>query len=186
MASKLSRRTVLRGLGGAVVGLPLLECMLNAARHRARAERGALPKRYAIVFAGQALGGDDYENERAARERREHDAGRPPHRAARDRQRLHAHHAAASARGSAATTSAWSRACAFRTTSTRPRRATCPPGGAFRDFHGGGASPLLCGTRSLEPSFTARSITSDQVIAELNAARPPSTRSCCARSRRST
>jgi hypothetical protein len=46
--------------------------------------------------------------------------------------------------------------------------ADVPPGGAFRDFHGGGASPLLCGTRSRSASFKAASITSDQLIAKLN------------------
>src|SRR5690606_39953868 len=43
-----------------------------------------------------------------------------------------------------------------------------PPGGAYRDFHGGGAGPLLCGTRSESASFTCRSITSDQVVAAFN------------------
>jgi hypothetical protein len=46
--------------------------------------------------------------------------------------------------------------------------ADVPSGGAFRDFHGGGASPLLSGTRSVEANFTARGVTSDQVIAQLN------------------
>ena len=29
MTAKLHRRTVLKGIGGAAVGLPVLECMLN-------------------------------------------------------------------------------------------------------------------------------------------------------------
>ena len=57
---RLSRRTVLKGIGGAVVGLPLLDCMLNEHGTALAQSGGALPKRYAIVFAGQALGGDDY------------------------------------------------------------------------------------------------------------------------------
>lgn len=61
MAIKLARRTVLKGLGGAIVGLPLLECMLNRHGTAFAQNAGELPKRYAIVFAGQALGGDDYE-----------------------------------------------------------------------------------------------------------------------------
>ena len=32
--------------------------------------------------------------------------------------------------------------------------ADVPAGGAFRDFHGGGAGPLLCGTRSQAANFT--------------------------------
>jgi len=41
-----------------------------------------------------------------------------------------------------------------------------PPGGAYRDFHGGASSPLLSGGRSTSPEFRAGGITSDQVIAE--------------------
>ena len=59
MRTRLSRRTVLRGLGGVVVSLPVLECMLNS-HGDALAQSMPLPKRYAIVFAGQALGGDDW------------------------------------------------------------------------------------------------------------------------------
>jgi hypothetical protein len=44
-----------------------------------------------------------------------------------------------------------------------------PSGGAYRDFHGGGSSPLLSGTRSTSPEYVCNGITSDQVIAELNA-----------------
>jgi hypothetical protein len=43
-----------------------------------------------------------------------------------------------------------------------------PPSGAFRDFHGGGAGPLLCGTASQSANFTCRSITSDQIVAGFN------------------
>src|SRR5262245_16166008 len=56
VAMRLDRRTVLRGIGGAVVGLPLLECMLN----RVAWAQVAPPRRYALLFAGMALGGDDW------------------------------------------------------------------------------------------------------------------------------
>ena len=59
MKVRLDRRTVLRGLGGVAVGLPVLECMLNS-NGTALAQATALPKRYAVVFTGQALGGDDW------------------------------------------------------------------------------------------------------------------------------
>src|SRR5262245_53531499 len=59
MKHRLNRRTVLRGLGGVAIGLPVLECMLNS-HGEALAQATPLPKRYAIVFAGQALGGDDW------------------------------------------------------------------------------------------------------------------------------
>jgi hypothetical protein len=63
MTFSLRRRTVLVGLGGAVVGLPLLECMLDR-RGTARAQSATIPPRYAIVFAGQSLGGDGWERDR--------------------------------------------------------------------------------------------------------------------------
>ncbi len=55
-ALQLSRRTLLRGAGGVVVGLPLLECMLDG---RPAWAQTATPKRYLVVFDGQSLGGDD-------------------------------------------------------------------------------------------------------------------------------
>lgn len=55
MTKHLSRRTVLRGLGGAALSLPLLEMMLDS--------RPALaadpPKRYIVLFGGQSMGADD-------------------------------------------------------------------------------------------------------------------------------
>ena len=63
MSVKLGRRTLLQGLGGVAVGLPLLECMMGGSR-KARAQSAAPITRYAIVFAGQALGGDGWERDR--------------------------------------------------------------------------------------------------------------------------
>ncbi len=164
---RIGRRTLLRGAGGAMIGLPLLDCMLNEHGTALAQNGGALPKRYVIVFAGQALGGDDHEkNVQRVNGQIMMQAG---------------HHIVPPETGSGYTI----------TTPLRPLRelqgdfslvsgmripynvdsvepAAVPAGGAFRDFHGGGASPLLCGTRSLEAGFTARSITSDQVIANLH------------------
>ena len=167
-ARTLRRRTMLRGLGGAVVGLPLLESMLNTHGTALEQAAGALPKRYAIVFACQALGGDDY---------------------AKNEQKINGvnlteegHHIVPPESGSGYTITTPLRSIAalqndftlvsgmripYNETSAEP--GDVPSGGAFRDFHGGGAGPLLCGTRSLEANFTARSATSDQVIAQLNA-----------------
>lgn len=50
----LSRRAVLRGVGGAVVGLPLLEIMLESQPAHAQTP----PSRYLVMFAGQSLGAD--------------------------------------------------------------------------------------------------------------------------------
>jgi len=164
----LPRRTLLRGLGGVAVGLPVLECMLNG-NGTAYAQTGELPKRYAIVFAGQAIGGDAWEEDRQM--------------VAGERTQSSGHHIADTAAGAgyAATTPLkplealglmgdfsmvsnlkipWS------ASSVEP--ADVPVAGAFRDFHGGGSSPLLCGVRSTSASFRAQGITSDQIVAGLN------------------
>jgi len=56
MAMKINRRAILKGIAGVSVSLPLLECMLPARSSRAQGP----PSRYAILFAGQALGCDNY------------------------------------------------------------------------------------------------------------------------------
>lgn len=167
-STKLHRRTVLRGLGGAAVGLPVLECMLNSHGTAFAQAAEPLPKRYAIVFAGQPLGGDDYP---------------------KDQQRINGqnltqsgHHITPPEAGSGYTITTPLRPLRdlqneftlvsgmripYNTTSAAP--ADVPPGGAFRDFHGGGSSPLLSGVRSLSSTFSAQGITSDQVIAKLHA-----------------
>jgi len=61
---KLHRRTLLRGAAGVTVALPVLDCMLNG-NGTAYAQGQTIPRRYAIVFAGQALGGDDHEHNRS-------------------------------------------------------------------------------------------------------------------------
>ena len=56
MGTRLSRRHLLRGLGGAAVGLPLLEIMLDG---KAFAQTAPVPpKRYLIFFDGQSMGAD--------------------------------------------------------------------------------------------------------------------------------
>lgn len=163
----LPRRTLLRGLGGVAVGLPVLECMLTG-NGDALAASGALPKRYAIVFAGQAIGGDAWEEDNSM--------------VAGTRSRAAGHHIADTAAGAgyAVTTPLkplealglmddfsmvsnlqipWS------SSSVEPDDV--PAAGAFRDFHGGGCCPLICGMRSTSASFRARGKTSDQIVAEL-------------------
>jgi len=165
---RLSRRTVLRGLGGVAVGLPVLECMLD--RHgEALAQSVPLPKRYAIVFAGQALGGDDWaDNTSIVAGKRSTDTAAfivPPE------------------TGSGYTVTLplkpladlnlmgdFSLVSGLRIpfSASSVDAADVPAAGAFRDFHGGGAGPLLCGTRSQSSSFTCRSATSDQIVAGFN------------------
>jgi hypothetical protein len=164
MAMRLKRRAVLRGMAGAAVSLPLLECMLPAKRTTAQ----SAPLRYAILFAGQALGGDNYaKNSSRVGGQSVTEGG---------------HYIADTAygRGYALTTPLLplqamqsdftmisNLAIPFNANSTDG--SAVPTGGAYRDFHGGGSSPLLSGTRSTSPEYVCNGITSDQVIAELNA-----------------
>ncbi len=167
MSLRLSRRVMLRGLGGAAVALPLLDCMLSETT-RARAQAAGPPRRYALVFAGQGIGGDGWERDR--------------YMIKGERFQKDGHFIVPSETGASYTlTTPLQPLSALRAdfsivsglripfSKTSTEAADVPPGGAFRDFHGGGAGPLLCGTRSQSASFTCRSITSDQVIAELNA-----------------
>lgn len=168
MSLRLPRRTMLRALGGAAVGLPVLECMLDS-KGEALAAAGALPRRYALVFAGQAIGGDSWaENQSMVAGERITEAGHfivPPETGAdytlttplRPLADLDLLPDISLVSGLRIPFSAGS-----------VEAADVPAGGAFRDFHGGGAGPLLCGTRSQSPSFTCRSITSDQIIAGEN------------------
>lgn len=56
MGTRLSRRHLLRGLGGAAVSLPLLEIMLDG---KAFAQTAPVPpKRYLVFFDGQSMGAD--------------------------------------------------------------------------------------------------------------------------------
>jgi hypothetical protein len=165
MTFVLPRRTFLRALGGLGVGLPVLECMLNR-NGDAYAQSGALPLRYAIVFAGQSIGGDEWEEDKSqvagTRITQAGDfivpaqtgSGYTPTTPLKPLVDL-------GLMGDFSLVSGLS--IPFSASSTDA--ADVPAGGAFRDFHGGGAGPLLCGTRSTSASFTCRSATSDQILA---------------------
>ena len=163
MAMKINRRTVLRGLAGTAVALPFLECMLPSGQTDAQ----GLPRRYAILFAGQALGGDSWAKNASRINGQNISEG--------------GHYIADTdyGRGYALTTPLLplqgmqddfsmvsNMAIPFNRNSTDGNAV--PSGGAYRDFHGGGCSPLLSGTRSTSASFVCNGITSDQVIAALN------------------
>lgn len=167
MSFRLSRRTLLRGLGGVAVGLPLLDCM-SKERGVARAQPAGPPRRYALVFAGQGIGGDGWERDRnLIGGQRFQEAGHfiVPAQTGQDYTLTTPLQPLSSLRNDFSIVSGLN--IPFSRTSTEP--ADVPAGGAFRDFHGGGSGPLLCGTRSQSSSFTCRSITSDQVIARLHA-----------------
>lgn len=171
MAFRLDRRTLLRGIGGAAVGLPVLECMLNG-NGNAYAQGMPIPRRYVLLFAGQSIGGDGWPKNRSRI------------RGTNVTEEGHFIAPAQTGRGYTPTTPLQDLAAAnllgdFSVVSnlripfnaTDPEAAAVPSGGAYRDFHGGGASPLLSGVRSTAAEFRANGITSDQVIAQLNAGR---------------
>ncbi|MDH5673386.1 MAG: DUF1552 domain-containing protein [Myxococcales bacterium] len=173
-SKKLNRRTVLKGLGGAVVGLPVLEAMLDdhGTAFAQASGGGALPPRYAIVFAGMPLGGDDHDKETS--------------RINGTLMSTPGHHIVPLQSGADYELTTPLRPLAglqqdfslvsnmripYDVNSAEPDAV--PPGGAFRDFHGGGCSPLLSGTRSESASFTCNGPTSDQVIAAMHAGQTP-------------
>lgn len=164
MTFRLERRTFLRGTGGIAVALPVLECMLNE-HGTALADTGArTPCRFAMVMAGQALGGD----------------GWPKNQSRINGQNIteDGHFIAPSQFGAgydittpleplAALTDEFSIVSNLRIpfNSTSSSASAVPDGGAFRGFHGGGASPLLSGVKSTTNEFVSNGITGDQVIA---------------------
>lgn len=165
MALKLNRRTVLRGIGGAVVGLPALECMLDS--HGEALAQSALPRRYALVFAGQSIGGDNWpKNQFRLNGTRTTEDGHfiAPPEVGTNYTLTTPLQPLAQLRGDYSLVS--NLRIPFSRTSAEPSEV--PMGGAFRGFHGGGKSPLLSGTRSQAENFTCNGITSDQVVAALH------------------
>jgi hypothetical protein len=166
-APRLHRRTLLRGLGGLAVGLPVLECMLDPNGSRlASAQSSGLPQRYGIVFAGQSLGGDEWakdENRVAGENFTEAGHFIVPPQLGLDHDVTTPLVPLADLMGEFTLFSNMS--IPYDKNSAEPDAV--PAGGAYRDFHGGGKSPLLSGVRSTSPDFRAGGITSDQVVAEL-------------------
>jgi hypothetical protein len=194
---RLKRRTFLRGALGVAVGLPVLECMLDgngalpgakSSRGFARAANNGLPQRYAIVFAGQALGADGTQRDQVRiNDVTTHEESHfivPGTTDANGNFTVDTSGALTNADGSVPTPLLplqadgtlsditmvsgmqipWVRGATFA-----PDGSDVPPGGAFRDFHGGGSSPLLSGVRSRDSSFVSQGPTSDQLVAALNA-----------------
>jgi hypothetical protein len=165
---KLHRRTVLRGLGGVAVGLPFLEIMRSDRPARAQLDPGGVPRRYAIVFAGQALGGDDWAEDAfriGGESRTESGHFIVPSEVGGGYSITTPLQPLEALRNDFSLVS--NLRIPYSTSSTEG--GDVPEAGAYRDFHGGGCSPLISGTRSTEARFTANGITSDQVIANLHA-----------------
>lgn len=177
MKAKLHRRTVLRGIGGVAVSLPLLECMLEPAGV-IRAQPPVAPRRYAVFFAGQSIGGDGWPKDRymvgGVRTTESGHFIAPPETGPgystttplRSLDEIPSDGASLKPDVSVVT------GMAIPFSATSADASAVPPGGAYRDFHGGGSSPLLSGVRSTSPSFRAAGITSDQVLAQMHASAP--------------
>lgn len=194
---KLKRRTFLRGAAGVAVGLPVLEAMLdgNGRLPGARAQSDGLPRRYAILFAGQALGADQTQRDRVRIDNNivteenhfivpgttEDGSGlfnpfpdapladnvTTPLRALENAGLL----------GDVSLVSGLNIPF-VRGATFADDGSDVPEGGAFRDFHGGGSSPLLSGVRSTSSSFRAAGPSSDQLVQQaINAARGGTPRS---------
>ncbi len=166
MSLRMDRRTFLRGAAGVSVALPVLECMLD--NHGvALAKGGDNPCRYAIVFAGQALGGDNWakNGQRIAGETYEEEGHFiAPAQTGSNYELTTPLMPVADLRDDFSVVSNMS--IPWNASSTDG--AAVPAGGAYRDFHGGGCSPLLSGTRSDQASFRCNGITSDQLLAQSN------------------
>ena len=143
--SRLTRRSLLRGLGGAAVALPTLEVMLDG-NGKAYAQGTPLPKRYLVCFGGQSLGGDgdplhnDYVPTTVGRNY-DLKSALAPLAPVKDEVSVVSGLHIPTANGGAV-----------------------PAGGRRDDFHVSSLSPLLSGVRS--PTNTASAgVTSDQLVA---------------------
>lgn len=166
MKKRLNRRTLLRGLGGVAIGLPILECMLD--RHGTRlagAQGSPLPKRYGVVFAGQGIGGDDWQkNQQRIRGEFSTEDGHfiAPLQFGAEYAMTTPLQPLAELRDHFSIVSGM--AIPFNRNSTEGSEV--PLAGAYREFHGSGKSPLLCGMRSQRSSFVCNGVTSDQALAQ--------------------
>jgi len=148
-AIRLSRRTLLRGAGGVVVGLPLLEAMLDG--RRGLAQTAAAPRRYLVVFDGQSLGGDDD----PLLSQFVPDTVGPSY----DLK------TALAPLGAAGVQSWVSVVSGMKIPTAHDNGGAPPAGGRTDDFHVSSASPLLSGVRSTSSGATVNGPTSDQLLA---------------------
>lgn len=134
----------------------------------AYAAGGEIPCRYGIVFAGQALGGDNWaKNEQRVGGMTYTEDGHfiaPATTGA-------GYELTTPLQGVADLQDDFSVLSNMRIpwNSGSTDGGAVPAGGAYRDFHGGGCSPLISGTRSTSASFSANGPTSDQLVGQVNA-----------------
>ena len=138
----LSRRHLLKGLGGVGVALPWLEAMVPAKAHA----QTALPKRYVVFFDGQSLGADDDPRHNLF----------VPDTVGRDYDLKTGLAPLGALKADVSVVSGLSIPTA--------NGGAVPSGGRRDDFHVSSLSPLLSGVRS--PTNTASAgVTSDQIVA---------------------
>ncbi len=196
----MRRRSLLQGALGAAIGLPLLEAMLDdngnlPAQHAlpsllgtARAQSNGVPRRYAVIFAGQALGADGTQRNRVRIDGNvvsEDNHFIVPGTTNADGSFTPQAPGALSAAVTTPLRALQRRSLLDDVTmvsglnipfvrggSFAEDGNDTPAGGAYRNFHGGGCSPLLSGTRSTTSSFIANGASSDQLVQQaINTAR---------------
>ncbi len=141
---KLDRRALLKGLGGAAIGLPLLEAMVDADPALAQTP----PKRYVVCFGGQSMGADNDPL---------HDDYVPT--------KVGAGYDLKTALAPlAAVQSEVSVISGLRIPTAADNGGTVPAGGRRDDFHVSSLSPLLSGVRA-GTSTASMGPTSDQLVA---------------------
>jgi hypothetical protein len=145
---KLSRRSALKGVGGAVVALPWLEAMLDGGP--ALAQTANPPKRYVVCFGGQSLGAD---NDRLHNDYVPNTVG--PNYDLKSALAPLANHN--NVKNEVSVVSGLSIPVA--------NGGSIPAGGRPDNFHVSSLSPLLSGVRSSTDYATSRGPTSDQLVA---------------------
>lgn len=148
----LDRRTFLRGLGGTVVALPILECMLDDHGEAFAQDGTSVPKRYIVCFGGHSLGADRDSL---------HNMFVPDAEGQGYDLKL-----ALEPLGERGIQDDVSVVSGLEIDWARRNGGTSPAGGRHDDFHIASLSPLLSGVRSVRDGRPVRGITSDQVVAD--------------------
>ncbi|MBL8935623.1 MAG: DUF1552 domain-containing protein [Archangium sp.] len=155
MTTRLSRRFMLRGLGGVSLGLPLLEIMLD---RKAFAQNAPTPpKRYLVFFDGQSTGADN--------DQRHNDL--VPNTVGRNYDLKSALAPLGELKSEVSVVSG------LKIPWAAENGGTIPAGGRRDGFHVSTVSPLLAGVRSSASTTAAMGPTSDQVVAGFLAGNTP-------------
>ncbi len=155
MKTRLSRRFMLRGLGGVSLGLPLLELMLDTKAFAQTAPNP--PKRYLVLFNGQSMGADN--------DTRHNDY--VPNTVGRNYDLKSALAPLGALKNDVSVVSG------LKIPWAAENGGAIPSGGRRDAFHVSTVSPLLSGVRSSPSTTAAMGPTSDQVVAQFLAGTTP-------------